>query len=182
MRKRVVMILRTTIFVQIIIGLTATLALAKGAKEKGTYIAPTITAEQALSTVKSALPKLTVGNSYVKTGKRGEKNLEVPLIYEGNIVARIRLNPATGEILPKGFETDVNSVSASPEQSVKIVQQALPNMDAASVSLGKHGEWKVGLILKKAVIAHIKVNGQTGSILPDWKAARDASLYSSPSR
>ncbi|MCX8022272.1 MAG: hypothetical protein N2745_05810 [Syntrophorhabdaceae bacterium] len=177
MEKRFVSVLRTALFVIAIIGLIATLASAKGKKEKGTYVAPTITAEQAISTVKAALPKLTAGNSYVKTGKRGEKRLEVPLILDGNIVSRIRLNPATGEILPKGLDTAVSTVSASSEQAVKIVQQALPNLDIASVSLGKQGEWKVELTLKKVVITHINVNGNTGEIIPDIKANRDASFY-----
>ncbi|MCX7965539.1 MAG: hypothetical protein N2596_02800 [Syntrophorhabdaceae bacterium] len=178
MKRRINSLVRTALLAVAIIGLIATLASAKGKKEKGTYVAPTITAEQAISTVKSALPKLTAGNSYVKTGKRGEKKLEVPLILDGNIISRIRLNPATGEILPKGFDPMVYTVSASSDQALKIVQQALPNLDVASVSLGKQGEWKVDLTLKKAIVAHIKVNSNTGIILPDLKANRDASIYS----
>lgn len=177
MKKRFITMIRTVVFALAIIGLVTTLALSKEKKGKATFIAPTITAEEALSKVKAALPRLTVGNSYVKTGKRGEKKLEVPLVLDGNVVSRIRLNPATGEILPKGFDPQVYSVSASSEQAVKIVQQALSNLDVASVSLGKHGEWKVELTLKKVIVAHINVHGNTGIIIPDWKANRDASLY-----
>jgi hypothetical protein len=169
MKKKVGSMLRTVVLAVAIIGLVATLASAKGKKEKekGIYIAPTITAEQAVSTVKAALPRLTVGNSFVKTGKRGEKKLEVPLVLDGNIVSRMRLNPATGEILPKGLDIMTYTVSPSPEQAVKIVQQALPNLEVASASLGKEGEWNVDLTVKKAVVAHISVHGFTGSILPD---------------
>ena len=60
---------------------------------------------------------------------------------------------------------------------MKIVQQALPNLEVASVGLGKDGEWKVDLTLKKAVVASMNVHGGDGSILPDWKAERDATLY-----
>ncbi len=162
--------------------LIATVATAKEKKAKGSAVAPTVTAEQAVATVKNALPNITAGNSYVKTGKRGEKKLEVPLVLDGNIVSKIRLNPATGEILPKGLETLAYSVSASPEQAVKIVQQALPNLEIASVSLGKRGEWKVDLTFKKAVVAHISVHGGTGTIIPDWKASQSASLYAAAIR
>ena len=31
--------------------------------------------------------------------------------------------------------------------------------------------------LKKAIVASIKVHGGDGSILPDWKASRDATMY-----
>ena len=172
------MLLKAVLILSVIC-LIATVAMAKAKekKGKGSYIAPTVTAEQAVTTVKNALPKLTAGNSYVKTGKRGEKKLEVPLVLEGNIVSKIRLNPATGEILPKGLETLAYTVSASPDQAVKIVQQALPNLEVASVSLGKQGEWKVDLTFKKAIVAHISVHGGNGAILPDWKASQSASFF-----
>jgi hypothetical protein len=157
--------------------LFATSAAAKKNGDKGSYIKPTMTAEQAISAVKAAIPKVTVGKSFVKTGKRGEKKLEVTLVLDGKIVSRVRLNPGTGEIMPKGQEVLAQEVSAAPEQAVKIVQQALPNLEVASVKLGKHGEWKVDLTLKKAVVASMSVHGGDGSILPDWKAERDATLY-----
>ncbi len=182
MKEKVGSVVRMVVLAGAILGLIATLAVAKEKKAKGSYIAPTVTAEQAVATVKAALPKLTAGKSFVKTGKRGEKKLEVPLLLDGNIVSRVRLNPATGEILPKGLETLAYQVSASPEQAVKIVEQALPNLEVASVSLGKQGEWRVDLTLKKAVVAHISVHGGTGSILADWKASQDASLYAVASR
>ena len=179
MKKKVGSVLRMMVLISAIIGLVATLAMAKKNKDndKGSYVTPTVTAEQAMSVVKAALPKLTVGKGFVKTGKRGEKKLEVTLILDGKIVSRVRLNPATGEILPKGQEILVYQVSASQEQAVRIVQQAIPNLEVASVSLGKQGEWKVDLTLKKAVVAGMSVHGGDGSILPDLKASRDASLY-----
>jgi hypothetical protein len=144
-------------------------------KEEGSYLKPRVTAEQAMSAVKAALPKLTVDKSFVKTGKRGEKKLEVTLVLDGKIVSRVRLNPATGEILCKGEETLVYEVSASQEQAVKIVQRAIPNLEVGSVTLGKQGEWKVDLTYKKAVVADMSVHGGDGSILPDLKASQDAS-------
>lgn len=175
--KKIYSVLLKLALVLSAVSLVATVAIAKEKKAKGSYIKPTITAEQAISIVKNALPKLTVGKSFVKTGKRGEKKLEVTLVLDGKIVSRMRLNPATGEILPKGQETMVYEVAASQEQAVKIVQQAIPNLDVASVSLGKQGEWKVDLTLKKMVVASIKVHGGDGSILPDWKASKDAAMY-----
>jgi len=157
--------------------LLATSAAAKKNKEKGSYIQPTITAEQAISSVKAALPGLAVGKSFVKTGQRGEKKLEVTLVLDGKIVSRVKLNPATGAILPKGQEVLVQAVSASQDQAVKIVQEAIPKLEVASVRLGKQGEWIVDLTLNKAVVASMGVHGGNGSILPDWKASRDATVY-----
>lgn len=175
--KKIHSVLLKTVLVLSAVCLIATLSMAKEKKAKGSYVKPTITAEQAISTVKNALPKLTVGKSFVKTGKKGEKKLEVTLVLDGKIVSKMRLSPTTGEILPKGQETMVYETAASQEQAVKIVQQALPNLEIASVSLGKQGEWKVDLTLKKMVVASIGVNGSDGSILPDWKATKDAAMY-----
>jgi hypothetical protein len=104
MKKKVLSISAAAVFLVTMAVMCATPAEAKKNKnkEQGSFAAPTVTAEQALATVKAALPKLTAGKAFVKTGKRGEKNLEVALVLEGNIVSKIRLNPATGEILPKG--------------------------------------------------------------------------------
>jgi hypothetical protein len=179
MKNKVTSVLLATVFLLVVTMLFATSAAAKKNKDKGSYITPTITAEQAISSVKAALPKITAGKCFVKTGKRGEKNLEVALVLDGKIVSKIRLNPATGEILSKGQKMMVQQVLASQDQAVKIVQQAIPNLEVASVQLGKQGEWKVDLTLKKAVIASINVHGGDGSILPDWKASRDVAMYPS---
>jgi uncharacterized membrane protein YkoI len=160
--------------------LFVTSATAKPGKKdegKGSYIKPAITAEQAISSVKAALPGLTVGKSIVKTGPSGEKKLEVTLVLDGKIVSRVKLNPATGEIMTKGQDVMVQEVLASPAQAAKIVQEAIPKLEVASVRLGKQGEWIVDLTLNKAVVASMGVHGGNGSILPDWKASRDATLY-----
>ena len=60
---------------------------------------------------------------------------------------------------------------------VLIRYESIPNLEVASVSLGKQGEWKVDLTLKKMVVATINVHGGDGSILPDWKASKDAAMY-----
>ncbi|MCX8034389.1 MAG: hypothetical protein N3A00_03620 [Thermodesulfovibrio sp.] len=95
-------------------------------------------------------------------------------MLDGNIVSKVRINPLTGEIMPKGVKINATTLSASPEQAVNIVQQALPNLEVTSVSLDKHGNWKVDLALKKALITHIKVNGTNSTIMPDAKATKDA--------
>jgi hypothetical protein len=152
-------------------------ASAKKHGDNGSYIKPTITAEQAISSVKAALPKVVVGKSFVKTGERGQKELEVTLALDGKTVSRMRLNPGTGEIMPEGQEVLAQEVSASTDQAVKIVQQAIPNLEVASVRLGRHGEWKVDLTLKNAVVASISVHSGDGSILPDWKAESEETFH-----
>jgi len=173
--KRINSVLFKTVFLLLAVCLITTTAMADD-DDEDFYIKPTITAEQAVSAVKGTLPKLTAGKSFVKMGEWEKKKLEVPLVLDGKIVSRIRLNPTSGEILPRGQKIPVYNVTVSQEQATKIVQQAIPNLEVASVRLGEHGEWKVDLTLRKAVVARINVRGIDGYILPDRKAARDAGI------
>ena len=137
---------------------------------------PTITADQAKAAVSAAVSKLTPGTPYSKRGRHGDVKLEVPLLLEGKIVAKLRLNPTTGEILVKGQKALTQQLSVTPEQAAKAVQGMVPELTVGAAWLGKKGEWKVPLLYKGAVVAVMGVHGQNGSILPDWKASRDATM------
>ncbi|MGQ9921362.1 MAG: hypothetical protein ACUVRZ_08530 [Desulfobacca sp.] len=153
-------------------------ALAKKDKEGGgTQIPPVITAEQAKATVTAAIPTLTVNKPVTKQGKQGDIKLEVPLALEGKIIAKVRLNPATGEILTKGQKGFVQKLSITPEQAVKTVQGIVNEFQVGAAWLGKQGEWKVPLLYKGAIVAEIGVHGQNGAIIPDWKASKDATMF-----
>jgi hypothetical protein len=170
--------LRVGIAVLTLALLGAGTAMAKKDKKGGgPQIPPVITAEQAKGTVSAALPKLAVGKPFTKQGQQGDIKLEVPLSLEGKIVAKVRLNPATGEILTKGQRGLVQKLSVTPEQAVKAVQGVVNELQVGAAWLGKQGEWKVPLLYKGAIIAEISVHGQDGSILPDWKASKDATMF-----
>lgn len=157
--------------------LLAAPALAKKDKGGGPQIPPTVTAEQAKATVAAALGKLTLGKPYTKEGKQGDIKLEVPLQAEGKIVGRVRLNPLTGEILTKGQRLQAPKLSVAPEEAVKTVQAVLPQLQVGAAWLGKAGQWKVPLLYQGAIIAEMHVHGQNGSLLPDWKASKDATMF-----
>jgi hypothetical protein len=153
-------------------------ALAKKDKKGGgPQVPPVITAEQAKGTVSAAIPKLSVGKPFTKQGKQGDIKFEVPLSLEGKIVAKVRLNPATGEILTKGQKAFVQKLSVTPEQAAKAVQAVVNEVQVGAAWLGKQGEWKVPLLYKGAIVAEMGVHGQDGSILPDWKASKDATMF-----
>lgn len=171
--KKINSALLKMVFLLLAVCLITTAAIA-GDEEENLYIKPAITAEQAVSAVNNALPKLTAGRSFIKTGEQARKKLEVALVFDGKVISKMKLDPVSGEILPKGQKTLAHNVSVSREQAVKIVQQAIPSLEVASVKLGEHGVWKADLTLKKVVVASVKVRGTDGSILADWQTMRDA--------
>jgi hypothetical protein len=143
----------------------------------GPQIQPVITADQAKATVTAAVPKLNLGKAYTKQGKQGDIKLEVPLLVEGKVVGRVRLNPLTGEILTKGQKIQAPKLSVSPDEAAKTVQTVLPKLQVGAAWLGKGGEWKVPLLYQGAIIVEMSVHGQNGSLLPDWKASKDATMF-----
>jgi hypothetical protein len=157
--------------------LAASPAYAKKDKNGGSQIPPAVTADQAKATVTAAVPKLNLGKPYTKQGKQGDIKLEVPLLVEGKIVGRVHLNPLTGEILTKGQKIQAPKLSVSPDEAVKTVQTVLPKLQVGASWLGKGGEWKVPLLYQGAIIAEMSVHGQSGSLLPDWKASKDATMF-----
>jgi hypothetical protein len=170
-------IIRSFMFGLAMVMLFALPAAAKKGKTEGTAVPPKISAEQAVAAVKAVLPKISAGKAFVKEGKRGDKKLEVPLVLDSKIVARMQLNPATGEILSKGLKPQSQQVAVTLEQAQTVVQQALPNLQAGAARLSKDGQWKVDMTLKGAAVADISVNGQDGSILADWKASKDVERW-----
>jgi hypothetical protein len=171
-------LMKSSVLVLVVGLLFASPLYAKKNKDGGGYqVPPQVTAEQAIASVKSALPKLSAGKAWTKQGKRGDVKLEVPLVLDGKIVARVRLNPASGEIMTKGQQVQAQQAAVSPEQAEKAVQQIIPSLGVGIAWLGKGGEWKVPLLVKGAIIAEMGVHGQNGSILPDWKASKDAGMF-----
>ncbi|OPY75323.1 MAG: hypothetical protein A4E64_01954 [Syntrophorhabdus sp. PtaU1.Bin058] len=174
--RKINSVLFKTVFLLLALCIVTTTAMADD-DDDDFYVKPSITAEQAVSAVKDTLPKLTAGKSFVKRGEHGKKKLEVPLVLDGRIVSKIKLDPASGEVLTRGQRVPVRNVTVSQELTTKIVRQTIPKLEVASVRLGEHGEWKVDLTLNKAVVACVSVRGIDGYILPDRETTRDAAIY-----
>ncbi len=169
---------RKSVFAVLVISLIFSLPLhAKKEKGEGNQIPPRINAEDAAASVRSALTKLSVGKGWTKPGKKGEVKLEVPLLLADKIVARVALNPSTGEIMTKKQGLQLRKISITPEQAVKTVQELIPRLEVGPPQPGKGGEWKVPLLFKGNAVAEMAVHGKDGSILPDWKASKDAAMF-----
>ncbi len=122
--------LQVSVVLVALVLLSTGVAWAKKGKGGGPQMPPTVTAEQAKATVSAAIPKLTAGKPYTKQGKQGDIKLEVPVLLDNQVVAKVRLNPATGEILTQGQKSFVQKLSVTPEQAAKTVQGVLREMQA----------------------------------------------------
>jgi hypothetical protein len=139
--------------------------------------APTISADQAVQVVKASFSRLEVGRFWVLTGPAGDTKAKIALSLDGRIVSQVELSPSTGEILAKGEDIQTDGVTADPNRAISRVREALPNLQVAAARRSPEGEWNVELALNSAVVAEVSVNGRDGSIITDWGASREATLY-----
>ena len=178
MKSEIRSVITSICLVSAIVLLFAASATAKKGGGDIPILTPVITAEQAVGVVTAAFPKLAVGKYWGWRGPAGDRKMNVALILDDRIVSRVELNPATGEIMAKGQRIFVDQISATPEQAISRVRKAMPNLQVSSARLGKNGEWKVELTLNRGVVAEINVHSGDGSILTDWRATREWTLYS----
>ena len=166
-------------YVVVCVAIAALMAGTAYAKEKknGHPVAqPATNVDQAKAAAVAAIPKLTVGKPYTKPGKQ-EILLEAPLNLDGAVVGKVRFNPTNGEILMKGQRAMAQKLSVKPEDAGKTLQSVLPKMQAGAAWIGKDGQWKVPLLYQGVIISELRVDGKDASVLPDWKASKDANLF-----
>jgi hypothetical protein len=136
---------------------------------KGRVDTPKVTAQQAMDNVKRVLPELGADTGRFTYSAKGDTKLDVPLILNGNMVAYVRLNPTTGEILPKGYRAWTPKKAVSAEDGTVIVQKTISKMSVGNPWQSVNGQWKVPLVLNGSVIAEIRVDGNDGKIIYEKK-------------
>ncbi|MCX7769901.1 MAG: hypothetical protein N2202_02340 [Proteobacteria bacterium] len=126
---------------------------------------PKVSSDEAIEIVRKNIPMLTVGSVYLSKGKSGIKSLDVPLEIKGKKISIIRLNPQTGEILPKGYRTYYPESKISEDFALKRVEEILPALKVGSPWLGIDKNWKVPLVLDGTVISEVFVNAEKGELV-----------------
>ena len=142
------------------------------------YKAQRISKREAKEIVSETFPHWHVGDGWERRKKR-RVELIVPLMYRGQIIGDIKINPTTGKILSEGVKHSERRAIISLEQARNTVQQALPRMKVGKkVRIGKHGNfWEVPLMFMGEEVEEIKVGTGSGNILPDLHIAEDSYRY-----
>lgn len=126
---------------------------------------PKITASDAINIVKKSLPYFKTGKTKVMEGKSGVKSINVELLLDNKVVAYIRVNPQTGEILPKGYRTYYPKVIITEESAKRNVDSILSKLQVGNPWLKVNKEWRVPIVLKNSIISEVSVDGLNGEIL-----------------
>jgi hypothetical protein len=125
---------------------------------------PKVSASEAINIVKKELVNFRTGEVSVSKSKSSIKSIDVYIKNSEKSITKIRLNPQTGDILPKGYRTYYPEVLISEEDALKKVEKVLPVVKIGNPWLGVDKNWRVPLILDGSVIAEVIVNGDNGQI------------------
>ncbi|MBI1924302.1 PepSY domain-containing protein [Candidatus Poribacteria bacterium] len=151
-------------------------------KQEKPVVTPKITDLQAVVVVTNSLP-FSAGDGKQKLDKDGNVNkLEILLLLpDGTPVAKVKLAPASGKILTKGEKATATQKAISIEDAVKIVKEALLQFGIGVAELSKHGDkYKVAITMNGNKIADVKVDSQTGQIIPKKEGEAKAAVAAPP--
>lgn len=126
---------------------------------------PKVSAKEAMQIVEKSIKDFTVGEAYITSGKDGVKSIDVLILLKGNVVSKIRVNPQTGEILPKGYRTWFTKTLITERDAVAKVNKVLNNLKVGNPWQGVNKQWKVPFVLNGSVIAEVHVDGKNGIII-----------------
>ncbi|MEB2837193.1 MAG: hypothetical protein GSR80_001437 [Desulfurococcales archaeon] len=127
-------------------------------------------ASRAVETARRALPYVVVGPPIIHRGPAGDVHVDLPLIYQGFALDRIHYDPVSRSPSPKGRpvhamlrDVDPSSIAGEAEA----ILGELRVLDAAEYR-GPEAAWAVPVAWRSFIVAHIKVSGDGGEIVPDY--------------
>jgi hypothetical protein len=156
----------------VLLSVTVVLASADDLKERWEYgeqrgySAPSITAEEARNTVQASRPSWRVAAVHQKWEDEG---LEIAVLIHNQAgrIAKLRVDPQSGEILPRSVKAFGKDVQVSNEAITKNVEAMLPKITVGDQAwLGEHGRyWRIPLFLDGMLVSSVKVDARSGELL-----------------
>lgn len=150
-----------------------------GSYRGGDVAKPGISAEKAMEIVERELPRMRAGDGKAEQNRQGDTKVIVPIMKDKMVVAKIKVNPLTGEIIPKGYRIFTPKMDISPLEAESAVESIIPRLTVGNPWQSVNRHWKVPLVLDGTVIAEVRVDGWKGEIV---KAADEKRGKSSKSR
>jgi hypothetical protein len=136
--------------------------------ERKGYGAPPISATDARKAVQESQATWRVGAVYQK---REEDGLELVVLIHNDAgrVAKLAVDPETGEILPHALDAYGRDMKLSQEEIVQQVAAILPKLQVGERAwLGEHGRyWRIPLFLDGTLVSTVKVDARSGKLRVD---------------
>lgn len=134
--------------------------------ERRGYSAPSVTAEEARKTVEASRSTWRVDAVHQKWEDEGPE-VAVLIRNQTGRIAKLRIDPQSGEILPRSVEASGRAVQISNEEITEKVRASLPRITVGDRAwLGGHGRyWRISLFLDGVLVSTVKVDAHSGELL-----------------
>jgi hypothetical protein len=130
---------------------------------------------KAVAAARECIRFLTPGKVWTGRTPHGDFEVKGSLMLEDTAVLALHFSPEDGSVLPKGL----HGISESKPEVPGIVGSLLENI-AKELEVLDGAEfrepescWAVPVAYRNRIVAHIKVSGDGGDVLPDKKAQED---------
>ncbi len=134
---------------------------------------------KALNTAESVLKYLQPGKVWVIRGPRGELILKGAILYQGVALDTIKFDPATGGVLPCGYNPYVPSVSISTEAIKRKLTEVIKGLKIAPGVEYREPEacMVIPLIYGYEIVAHLKIYQDGIHVVPDYISTQEMNAY-----
>ncbi|RMF94452.1 MAG: hypothetical protein D6736_00020 [Nitrospinota bacterium] len=131
------------------------------------YAVPQVSAADARKAVQESQKTWQVATVRQKW-ERGGAEVSVLVRDREGIIAKIGIDPQTGELLPYSVEAYSREVKVSPQEVQQKVETLLPQIEVGNRAwLGEHGRyWRIPLFWKGMLVSTVKVDALSGRLLP----------------
>ncbi|RLD15956.1 hypothetical protein DRI50_03015 [candidate division KSB1 bacterium] len=131
--------------------------------------------ETALQLNKLLLP----GKVWFMRAPGGELEVKAGLTYQGVVVALLRFDPQTGQVLPAGVNPHVytgNLALAEVKKSLSAIAQRLKILPVAEF-LEPEACWSFPVTYQNFIVAHVKIYYDGIHVVQDYPANQEMSFY-----
>ncbi len=133
----------------------------------------------AVQTAREVKEYLSAGKAWAVRGPGGEVELKGGIVYQGIVIATVRFDPLSGEVLPEGYHARVYELRVSPESLVSRLQDVISKIEVVDGASYREPEacWVIPLVYDSMIIAHIKIYTDGIHVIPDYVADREMKWF-----
>ena len=137
------------------------------------------TAEKAIATAKSLKSYLRAGRVWISHAPRGEIEVKGAVLYQNAVVMVIHFDPATGEVLPRGYHPFLSTTQIPLEKIQKKLEEIIPYLEVLNGAEYREPElcWAIPVSYKGKIVGHIKIYYDGIRVVPDFKAQEEMQYY-----
>jgi len=131
-----------------------------------------VLARRAVDTARAAVPHLAAGPAWYFPGPAGERDWKLAMMQDGRVAAVIRIDPATGALLPRGLPPTPPGGAALAPGAREAASRACAGVRVLPAAELRAPErcWSVPLAVGGMIVGELRVTLEGDQLVPDYGA------------